>query len=187
MATTRRTKRPAASIYTSKEDVDKAIAHIAQLQRTRARISTTLDRRVAKLNEMAKIELEPITADLNATVKEVVLYVEQNRNELTNDGSIKTVRFTHGVVKWKFTPPAVTIRNAKAVLAALKRLELNKFIRTKETVNKQAMVSDKELAVTIDGVSITQYEQLIITPTKTQLDIPIKLEAVTPLDSSASD
>jgi len=186
MATTRRTKTPAASIYNSKEEVDNAIAHIAQLQRTRTRISTTLDRRITRLNEKAKLELEPIIADLNATVKEVVLYAEQNRSELTNDGSTKTVKFTHGVVKWKLTPPAVTIKNVKAVMAALKRLELSQFIRVKETPNKQAMVGDKELAVTLDGVSITQYEQLVITPTKTQLDIPIKLKAVSS-DSSVSD
>lgn len=51
------------------------------------------------------------------------------------------------------------------MLESLRTLGLVRFIRTKEEVNKEAMLNEPELAATVAGVTIkTGVEDFVITP-----------------------
>jgi len=187
MATTRRIKAPTASIYTSKEDADKAIAAIGQLQRDIAKIANAANTRVARITEAARVAREPLQKEIDVLVKELALYGEQNRTELTNDNATKTVKFAHGTFQWRFTPVAITIQGADDVIKRLKARRLRRFITIKESVNKEAMGRERKVAERVEGVSFGNHEEFIITPTATNLEIPTKIKAKKPADSSASD
>lgn len=171
MATARRVKAPAAPIFNNKGEADVAIARIAQLQRDRTTILDVTSEKIDQLNEDARVAVEPIDAELKELVKNLSVYAEYNRDALTDGGKTKLVTFAHGVLQWRFTPLAVTIRGgADAMVERLKKLGLTQFIRTKETVDKQAMGKNRALAETVEGVSFSRREEFVITPNETNLE-----------------
>jgi len=176
MATTRRVKAPAASIYNSKDEADKAIARIADLQRQHATITGVAEKRISKITEDARVRVSPINAEINQIVTQLSLYAEYHRSDLTNGNKTKTVKFAHGTFQWRFTPLAITIKGADDVLKRLKTLGLVQFIRTKETIDKDAMARDRALAETVEGVTSGRQEEFVITPSDTHLEIPTKLK-----------
>jgi len=176
MATTRRTKTPAVPLYNSRDEADVVIAQIAQLQRKRVAIATAADQRISEVTEIARAEIEQTNSEINELVKHLVVYAEFNRSELTQGDKVKTVTFTHGTFRWRLTPMAVTIKGAEAVLQRIKTLGLTQFIRTKETINKEAMGSERVLAETIEGVTFSRREEFVITPNATKLEIPIHIK-----------
>lgn len=176
MATTRRVKVPAVSLYNSKSEADAAIAQIAILQRQRIRIATGVQARIDKINEDARIRVEPFNDEIAQIVKELSLYAEGNRDELTNNRKTKTVKLTNGTLQWRLTPMAVTIRGIDDVLKRLKTIGLAQFIRTKESIDKEAMARERALAETVEGVTFGQNEEFVITPNATNLEIPTRLK-----------
>ncbi len=46
-------------------------------------------------------------------------------------------------MQWRNRPPSVNIRGADAVMDFLKRLGLQRFIRVKEEINKDAILNEK--------------------------------------------
>ena len=176
MATTRRVKAPTASVYTSNDEVDVAIARIAQLQQQRSTITAVAETRIGKITEDARVRISPINDEINEVVKQLSLYAQQHRAVLTNDSKTKTVKFTHGTFRWRFTPLAITIKGADDVLKRLKTLGLTQFIRTKETIDKEAMARERALAETVEGVTSGRNEEFVVTPNETNLEIPVKLK-----------
>jgi len=69
------------------------------------------------------------------------------------------------------TPPAVFLRNVKSIIANLKLLGLEQFIRVKEEIDKKAMLKEPEVAKKIKGVSISQYEEFVVKPTELEIEI----------------
>ena len=95
----------------------------------------------------------------------VQAWCESRRDELTLNGKTKTGTFNTGEVQWRQRPPSVGIRGTESVIESLHTLGLVRFIRTKEEVNKEAMLNEPELAATVAGVTIkTGVEDFVITP-----------------------
>ncbi len=68
------------------------------------------------------------------------------------------------------TPPKVFIRAIENVLDYLRMAGLNRFIRVKEEVNKDAILAEPEVVANIKGISITQREEFIVIPFETALE-----------------
>jgi phage host-nuclease inhibitor protein Gam len=58
--------------------------------------------------------------------------------------STKTVALTTGEIGWRLRPPKVVVRGVEAVLDKLKRMGLDRFIRTKEEINKEAILNEPD-------------------------------------------
>jgi phage host-nuclease inhibitor protein Gam len=74
------------------------------------------------------------------------------------------------------TPPAVSLRDIKSILVSLKSLGLKQFIRTKEEVDKEAMLKEPDIAKTVKGVSISQYEEFTAKPAELEVEIISKAD-----------
>ena len=73
--------------------------------------------------------------------------------------------FTTGEVQWRNRPPSVSIRGADNVIELLRRLGLERFIRVKEEINKDAILNEKEAVKNIPGISIkSDIEDFSIIP-----------------------
>ncbi len=72
---------------------------------------------------------------------------------------------------WRTTPPAVSLKNPEAVLEQIQQLKLTQFIRTTSEINKEALLADPKKAESIKGVTITQKEEFVVTPHKTNVEI----------------
>lgn len=162
-----RMKRKAEAVPAARDQAEATawVARIGELQRQQKVIQAALDETIAKATAAADAETMPLTAEAERLHRGVQLWAEANRASLTDEGKRKTVQLASGVVCWRLPPPKVTLSNADAVMQELRDRHLQKFIRTKAEVNKEAMLAEPGLAALIPGVRIgAGSEQFVIEP-----------------------
>ncbi len=151
--------------YQTKEQVEVAIKEIGDLQRELLRKSTEQNDALAKITEQYAPILAGIKDEIEPMQQAVQAWCEVHRDELTKNGKTKTGNFNTGEVQWRQRPPSVAIRGKDSVLECLKKLGLERFIRTKEEPNKDAMLNEPEIAGGIAGITIkTGVEDFVISP-----------------------
>lgn len=167
-----RFKQPAAPVAVpqSKDEVAEAIARIGIAQRERDRIEADMNDSLAVTKERFEAMAAPHKETIEQLRKGVQMWCEANRSELTQDGKRKFYHFATGEVKWRMRPPSVALRALENIIDACKKLQLHRFIRVKEEINKEAMLAEPDLAQTLTGVTIRQGEDFVIVPFETELE-----------------
>lgn len=157
-------------VPSSRDDVNQAIYEIGTCQRERNRIMADMNDEIARVKARYEEDAKPFKERIEQLSKGVQLWCETHRGELTKDGKVKTHRFAAGLVRWRIDPPSVAVRGVEVVLEKLRALGLTQFIRTKDEVNKEAILADPEKAAHITGISIRQKEKFIVQPDETELE-----------------
>lgn len=68
-------------------------------------------------------------------------------------------------MQWRTKPPAVLAKGIDGILESLRNLGLFRFIRTKEELNKEAVIGEPEVARSISVVTIREgVEEFVIKP-----------------------
>ncbi|MEW5687206.1 MAG: host-nuclease inhibitor Gam family protein [Pseudomonadota bacterium] len=163
-------KTMAAPAAQTREEAELAVARIGEVQRELTRQETVLNDQVAALKTAAEEAAKGLKLELTDLQARVQRFCEANRTELTNGGKTKTVLFATGEVKWRARPPSVSVRGAEAVIAFLKATMDGRFVRTKDEVDKEAMLADPDAARKVPGVKIgSEGEDFVIEPLAVQL------------------
>ena len=172
MAKASRAKTTGANIVVpqNRDEAAAGIRLVGDLNRQVSRIETRLNDAIAKLKEKAEQEASPLKEKVAETTKGLQIWAEANRTSLTGGDKTKTVDLGTGVVKWRLRPPSVTIRGVEAVLEKLKTLGLQRFIRTQEQPDKEAMLREADVAREVAGISIgSPGEDFIVEPFETTI------------------
>ncbi|MBE8611497.1 host-nuclease inhibitor protein Gam [Morganella morganii] len=159
--------KAAAASYTpqSKEQVSLDIKKIGDIQRELTRIETDINDRIAIITNQHTPQIEALRAECDVLQKGVQTWCEAHRAEITKDGKTKTANLITGEVSWRTKPDSVSIKGVDLVLEALKKLKLDRFIRRKEEINKDAILADKKAVENIKGISIISGKEVFsITP-----------------------
>lgn len=151
-------------------EVNTAIVEIGQRQRDRDRIESDMNAALAATRKEYEDQALPHAERIKELANGVQTYCEAHRAELTNDGKTKTAKLASGEVSWRMRPPSVAVRGMAAVIEALKKLKLARFIRTKEELDKDAVLKDPDAVNAIKGISVTQREDFVIKPFSTDLE-----------------
>ncbi|QIW15828.1 host-nuclease inhibitor protein Gam [Pasteurellaceae bacterium RH1A] len=160
-----RVKQPAKLRFTTTEQVQSAIKEIGDLSREHTRLTTEMNDQISATSEKYAPQLEKLKAEMEPLQQAVQDYCEAHRDELTDFGKTKTANFITGEVQWRARPPSALIRGVDSVLESLKRLGLDRFIRIKEEINKEALLNEPDVARGIAGVTIKQgVEDFVIRP-----------------------
>lgn len=160
-----RVKQPAKLRFVSIEQVQSAIKEIGDLSREHTRLATEMNDKIGATSEQYAPQLKSLEKEIEPLQKAVQEYCEANRDELTEFGKTKTANFVTGEVQWRQRPPSVAIRGAESVLESLMRLGLDRFIRTKNEINKEALLNEPEVAKGIAGITVkTGVEDFVIKP-----------------------
>ncbi len=154
----------------SLDECAEFIARIGEAQRERTLIETAMNDDLAARKQAYEARAKPWGEKIAALTKGVQTWCEANRARITNDGRVKFHRFATGEVKWRMRPPSIAVRGVDAVIGCLKSMGLDRLIRTKEEVDKDAMLRDTELAKTVPGVTVSQKEDFVVEPFETQLE-----------------
>jgi len=172
MAQPKRIKAAAAAyaVPQSKDQVNENIADIGRLQRERERLRADMNDEIAVIRERYESAALPLAEKIKRLSAGVQTWCEANRAELTGGGKVKYAMLAAGKINWRTRPPKVMLRGKEQIIAALKALGLQRFLRVSEDVNKEAMLADPETAKTITGVAIVQSEDFVITPYETELE-----------------
>ncbi len=160
----------------SREDAVWAVGRIGTLRREIARHKATADETVRVAGETLEAATAELMSELTEHEKGLQTWCEANRLALTAEGKVKYHDFGTGRINWRLRPPKVSIRGAEAVIEACKKLGLTQFLRTKEEINKEAMLADADKARTVAGVTITsEGEDFVIEPI--EIDAPNGMKA----------
>jgi len=169
-ANTRLKLEAADAVPQSLEDVNAAIAEIGSRQRERARIEAAMNDKIAAVRAAWEAEAHPHALRIAELTRGVATYCEAHRDELTKGGKTKTARLATGEVSWRMRPPSVVMRGAQAVIETLKKLKLDRFLRVKIELDKEAVLAEPEAVDGIKGLSISQKEDFVIKPDSTELE-----------------
>ncbi|EDW6064299.1 host-nuclease inhibitor protein Gam [Salmonella enterica subsp. enterica serovar Oslo] len=165
--------KAAAASYTpqSREQVSVDIKKIGDIQRELTRIEADANDQIAVIMNQNTPKIEALRAELDVLQKGVQTWCEANRAEITKDGKTKTANLITGEVAWRTRPDSVSVKGVDLVLEALKKLKLNRFIRRKEEINKDAILADKKAVENIKGISIVSgKEDFSITPFEQEIE-----------------
>jgi len=135
------------------------LSQIGKEQRAIDTIQLELNNKIDELKLEAMNKVKSHREKINQLVEGLFAWADVYRDELTEKGKRKTVELPTGIFGWRMTPPAVSLRNVKKILETIKALGLTQFIRTKEEINKEAMLKEPDVAKKIRGVSISQHRQ----------------------------
>lgn len=141
MATKSKIKAAAASAPQTRDDCAAEIRAIGDLQRGITRQQADMNDAIAAITARHQPELERLGAEVKRRAAGVQAFCEAHRAELTNDGKVKFANFLTGEVTWRQRPPSVKITKTEAVIKCLKALGLGRYLRTKEEIDKDAILA----------------------------------------------
>lgn len=169
-------KRVVIAVPKSLEEATQFLAQIGEEQRATNGVQSGFNRKVEELKAEAMAAAEPHQAKVSQLVEGLFAFAEAHRDELTDGGKRKTVEVPTGIFGWRMTPPAVSLRDVEAILESLKTLNLKRFIRVKEEIDKEAMLKEPEVAKTVKGVSIGQREEFVAKPAELEVEIATQVD-----------
>ncbi|RAS18905.1 phage host-nuclease inhibitor protein Gam [Microvirgula sp. AG722] len=156
--------KAAAFVCQSKEQAMDSIRALGDAQRELTRIETEINDLIAEATASRKEQINALKVQVETLTAGIHTWCEAHRAELCADGR-KTANLITGEVSWRQRPPSVSIRAVDKVMDTLRALGLDRFIRSKDEPNKEAMLSDPTAVSGIAGISIvTGVEDFIVQP-----------------------
>lgn len=147
------------------DDCAADIRRIGDLQRQLIVAQAEMNDRIAEITEMYQPMLNSIKQMIEPLQAGVQVWCEANRHDLTRGGKVKTAGFVTGEVQWRQRPPSVSVRGADGVMLLLVKLGLDRFIRVKTEINKDAILNEPEAVRGVPGITIvTGVEDFVIAP-----------------------
>jgi phage host-nuclease inhibitor protein Gam len=164
-------KTPALEfVPVNRAQADEAIRIIGEQQRKRDQIAKDMNDELAAVKTKHEAIAQPIAESIKVLSQGVQVWAEANRVELTKDGRVKTAKLGNGEIRWRLRPPSVSITKVSRVIAVLKQLGLGRFVRTKEEVDKEAILKEPDAVKAVLGVKVDQGEDFVIVPFATELE-----------------
>ncbi len=147
------------------DDCAADIRRIGDLQRQITVAQAEMNDAIAEITERYQPLLEDIKEQIKPLQAGVQVWCEANRHDLTRGGKVKTAGFVTGEVQWRQRPPSVSVRGVDLVIDTLKRTGLGRFVRTKEEINKDAILADPAAVREVVGINVvTGVEDFVIVP-----------------------
>jgi phage host-nuclease inhibitor protein Gam len=162
----------------TREQAEKLLGDIGALQRQVIKIEADMNDWLADLKAKYEKQAQPLNEEIETYFQGLHIWAEANRAVLLK-GKSKTARLATGELLWRTTPPSVSLpKDQHAVIQALLRADLGHLVRTKEEVNREAVLDDPEAVKGIAGIKIRQREEFVAKPFETQIERaePVKKE-----------
>ena len=148
-------KAPPPAVPQTAAEADSFIRNLGAAARELDRINTQLEASTALLKEQAEAEAAPFREAHAALLAGLNIYAATHRKLLTHDDRVKTVKTPAGVFGWRAKPPSVrTTGKLEVLIASIRGLKLGRFLREKVELDKDAMLAEPAVAVTIPGIKI---------------------------------
>lgn len=148
----------------TKEETMEAIRRLGDAQRELTRIETLMNDEIAAITSREKARIDALRERADTLTSGIHWWCEANRAALCAGGG-KTANLVTGEVSWRQRPPSVTVRSTEKVISSLKALGLSRFVRVREDVNKEAVLSEPNAVVGVPGIALVQgVEDFAVTP-----------------------
>ncbi len=138
----------------TQDEVASSIKIIGDLTRDNLRLEAEMNDKISELTKHYAPLFEVNNERLDNLQSSVQVWCEANRDKLTENGKVKSANFVTGEVQWRVRPPSVALTKPDEVVNVLERLGLERFVRTKKEVNKDAILIEKDAVMGIAGIKI---------------------------------
>lgn len=148
----------------SQEEVQDCIKRLGDNTREIERLQADMNDEIAAITQKYAQMINPIKADAEDLTQAVQIWCEANKDKLLEKGG-KTANLITGEVAWRIRPPSVVLRGIDDVIVRLERFGLERFVRVKKEVNKEAILNESDAVAGITGITVkTGVEDFIISP-----------------------
>ena len=174
-------KTDAMTVPTTQAEAEVVLAEIGHLQRQAAILEAEMNDRLIELKDRYTKQVQLLNGQIETKFHALHAWAEANRSRLLKEG-LKTLKLSTGELNWRLTPHSVHITNAVKVLDTLKRLGLTHFIRTREEINKEAILAEPAKVEGVAGIAVSQHEEFVAKPFESQVE---RAELVTKVERVA--
>jgi phage host-nuclease inhibitor protein Gam len=143
-------------------EANAVLYRVGELNRSVEMIEADYAEAVAKLRRDTDAHIAPLATEREQLSLGLHIFADTNRTTLLS-GDTKTVQLSAGAFGWRFTPPKVTLGRGgegKAI-QTIKELKLKGYIRTKESLDKEALLRDRPV---VAGIKYMQKEEFFLDP-----------------------
>jgi phage host-nuclease inhibitor protein Gam len=166
-------KREKKVVHTgvTREEMEAAFGEYALADAKKAKINADIDVATTKLREKRADEISQLDDVMEKAFDVMQAFAVENKDELF--AKKKSMESVHGVIGFRTGTP--TVKATKGFTFAKSLIEMREYmpsyIRTKEEVNKERLIADRddeEIAKLIKrvGLTITQDETFYVEPKK---------------------
>ena len=141
---------------------EESIRKMAELQRQLQHIELTLIEEITPIRDYYEKKSKPLKEKIEDLQVGLQFWAEKNKADLIN-GKTRTAKLATGEVGWRMSAATVHVA-ATNVIDSLKRLGLTKFIRTKEELDKNAILANPQGLESVKGLSIVREETFWVKP-----------------------
>lgn len=157
----------------TRDDAAETLRMIGETGRQVARIEADMNDKIVLIKDEAEKLAAPLKEQVTARTEGLKVWAEANRDALTNGNKTKTADLGTGKISWRSRPPSVRITGVDLVIETIKKLGFTVFLRTKEEVNKEALLADPDKAKLVKGVAIgSEGEDFIAEPFEAEISKP---------------
>lgn len=164
-----RIKTQAIEAPVTQQDAEALLAEIGRLQREVARVEHAMNDELTAIKDRHEKAAQPLNAEIEAKFSALHVWAEAHKPDLLK-GKLKTVKLATGELMWRTTPPSVRIQGQDVVLERLKQMGMADLIRTKEEINKEAILAAPERVEGVKGITISQREEFVAKPFESQIE-----------------
>ncbi|MDR0701291.1 MAG: host-nuclease inhibitor Gam family protein [Azoarcus sp.] len=165
----RKTRPLPALIPKNDQEASQHIARIGEIERELARVEIAMNDELSKIKERYEAAAAPLRQSAESLTDSLMQWASEHRERLTGGGKIKTCDLPAGQFGWRTNPPSVRVTGEAAVIDALHRRGLERFIRTKEQINKDAILNEPAAVRGVPGIAICQSENFFVEPFEAEL------------------
>jgi phage host-nuclease inhibitor protein Gam len=154
-------------------EVNESIDQIGEAQRKLARINADVDAEIARLRANVAASVQELNGTISAETDRLLKWAVANE-ERWEEGS--KLQFAAGVLSLKRNPPSVTIKNEASALLDLLEIGGDQFVRTKQEIDRAAILKNPEAVAGVKGITVTQGETFSIKPASSNIatSVPIR-------------
>ncbi len=154
----------------TQKQAEQWLQNLATKQRRVKAIEDAMNEQLTELKKKFEQQAKPLNEDIEDLFAGIKSWASVNRDDLCKKG-VKSVSIATGQIGWRKNPPSVRLVKVQDVIERLKRLKLSKFIRVAETVDKEAILKNKESAQDVAGIHINPGAELFyVEPFETEIE-----------------
>lgn len=162
-----KTKKPAKefAVPQSRDECAARVKDLGDVQRDEQRLIAEMNDRLAAITQEFQPTIDLLREKQSQLLDGIATWCEANREALTSGGKIKSAQLVTGEIGWRQRPPSVTVRGADKVIDVLHKLGLGRFVRTKDEIDKEAILKEPKAVAAVPGVTVNSgVEDFYVTP-----------------------
>ncbi len=170
MATKTGKKKVVLQDNITREDAENAFAEFADADARIQQLTGKMDVELTRIREKYADELTNLTGLRDDSFMKLQAFAVNNREAF---GKLKSMELTHGKIGFRTGTPKLKTLKGFTWEAALKLVKAfaPAYIRTKEEINKEALLADRGLAKVANkladmGITVDQDETFFVDPKK---------------------